>query len=714
MLSCSTLVSQKLFLPQPQSVSHTSETSMLNTEPGMVIGTLKYMAPEQARGGPVDARTDLWSLGVVLHEMLTGALPFGVGTPNVGLTVLGTPPATSSPGVTTRLVAVDSRVLAIDPQARYQSADELIRDLEGVRGELSAPSPSRGIPPSVASYRKLVAAAVLLVVFAVAGIFYYRRSGVAGLARTSGDHGENDRRRVIALLPFDNISHDPSQEYFSAGITEEINGQLCKVATLQVISRAAVARYKGPLDLRQIAQELGAGSLVTGSVREDTGRVRVNVQLVNSDNERTIWAEQYDRELKDIFAVQNDVAIRIAHALGAVLSPSEQEHIEKRPTDNLEAYQLFLQSQAIPRRVGEENLRAIGILQKAMTMDSHFALALAWLAYRQELQSYLDSQQYLDLGIENAHRALSIDPNLAEAHFALASGYWGKDQSAQARLSFMKALELNPNFVEAMKNYSLLQIDAGRPDEGLYWAGRAFRLAPNTDNSYYHLSLPLLRLGDDTTAERWLKEGEQRFPASARVELVYAALDFIRGNKIEGLRRAQKAAKIDSANEEPLALLADLSLLAGLADAEERLRHLNQTAPESLGVILPESFRLKYAYLSLLNGDRAKAMLTLQEREKNARGKIDEGSEAYFPRIELAAVYSLRGDEREAIHWLDLAYATGERDYRALEIDPFFEKLRSDSRFKEIVQRMANDVARMRQRAKEQLPEIFLPPRSTK
>ena len=313
-------------------------------------------------------------------------------------------------------------------------------------------------------------------------------------------------------FPFDNISHDPAQDYFSAGITEEINGQLCKVATLQLISRAAVARYKSPLNLRQIAQELGAGSLVTGSVREDTGRVRVNVQLVNSDTERTIWAEQYDRELKDIFAVQSDIAIRIANALGAVLSPSEQEHIEKRPTDNLEAYQLFLQSQAIPRRVGKENLRAIGILQKAMEMDSRFALALAWLAYRQVLQSYLDNEQYLDLGIENAHRALSIDPNLAEAHFALASGYWEKEQSAQARLSFMKALELNPNFVEAMKNYSLMQVEAGRPDEGLYWAGRALHLAPNSDNSYYHLSWPLLLLGDDTTTERWLREGNSAFP----------------------------------------------------------------------------------------------------------------------------------------------------------------------------------------------------------
>ena len=519
---------------------------------------------------------------------------------------------------------------------------------------------------------------------------------------------------MIALLPFDNISHDPSQEYFSAGITEEINGQLCKVATLQLISRAAVARYKSPLNLRQIAQELGAGSLVTGSVREDTGRVRVNVQLVNSDTERTIWAEQYDRELKDIFAVQSDIAIRIAQALGAVLSPSEQEHIEKRPTDNLEAYQLFLQSQAIPRRVGKENLRAIGILQKAIAMDSRFALALAWLAYRQVLQSYLDNEQYLDLGIENAHRALSIDPNLAEAHFALASGYGAKDQSAQARLSFMKALELNPNFVEAMKNYSLLQVEAGRPDEGLYWAGRAFHLAPNSDNSYYHLSWPLLLLGDDITTERWLREGEQRFPTSARVELVYSVLDFVRGQRVEGLRRAQKAAKIDPANEEPLSLLADLSLLSGLGDAEERLRHLDQTAPESLGMILPESFRLKYAYLSLYKGDKAKVLLTLQEREKNARRRIDEGSETYFPRIELAAVYSIRGDAQEAIHWLDLAYATGDRDYRALEIDPFFEKLRSDSRFKEIVERMVNDVARMRQRAKDQLPEIFLPPKSAK
>src|SRR2546427_2516134 len=208
-------------------------------------------------------------------------------------------------------------------------------------------------------------------------------------------------RRVLAVLPLDNISNDRSQDYFSAGMTEEINGQLSKVASLQVLSRTAVARYKDPKsNLRQIATELGVGSVVLGSVRQEGSRVRIHVEVVDPRNDRTVWSDQYDRELKDIFAVQSDVALRIADALQANLSPNEQERIEKRPTENMEAYHLYLRSQEVKSTDRQKNLEAVRMLHQAVRLDPKFAVAQARMAYRTIFQAYFDDPQYIDSGME--------------------------------------------------------------------------------------------------------------------------------------------------------------------------------------------------------------------------------------------------------------------------------------------------------------------------
>ena len=317
----------------------TAERSTLLTQPGMVIGTFRYMSPEQARGDAVDGRSDLWSLGVVLYEMLTGTTPFAASAQtDLLVAILSREPAALSrvlPNVSDRLEEVVNRLLFKDQQARYQTADELIHDLEGVRKQ-AIPSSSKRRMRVPATLWKRLAVAVIAALVVAAGVFYFRNWEAK---RSSTSAADEQRRRVVALLPFENLSHDPEQEYFSEGMSEEISGQLSKLASLQMISRNAVARHKSALsNLRQIGQELGAGSLITGAVRREGGRVRVNVELVDPQTERTLWSEQYDRELKDIFAVQSEIALRIARTLGAKLSATNQEHIEKRPTDNLEAY----------------------------------------------------------------------------------------------------------------------------------------------------------------------------------------------------------------------------------------------------------------------------------------------------------------------------------------------------------------------------------------
>ncbi len=688
----------------------TAELSILRTQPGMVIGTFKYMSPEQARGAAVDGRSDLWSLGVVLYEMLAGSPPFRASTQtDVLVAILTQEPATLSralPNVSEGLEKLVGRLLSKDVQARYQTAEELMHDLEGARAESLLPSRKRLLPAL-----RLFAIAVMLVLVAGAGLLYYRRVEARKYTTSTTASATDAHRRVVALLPFENISHDPDQEYFTEGMGEEISGQLSKLASLQLISRAAVARHKNSLsDLRQIGQELGAGSLITGAVRQDRGRVRVNVELIDPQTERTIWSEQYDRALKDIFAVQSEIALRIARQLGAELSPLDQEHIEKRPTDNLDAYRLYLRARALPMGVRKDNLEAIQILEKALSMDPRFATALAYMSYRQQYQAFLGDQAYLELAMENARKALAIDPNLAEAQFSLASAYWFNGELSHARVSFLKALELKPNFVEAMNNYSLEELGSGRADDAIYWAARSFRLMPNWGNSYYHLTAPLLVLGDDATAERWISEGEHRYPKEERLKFTRAIFDFVcRGKRNEGLQKIRDAVSASPDNEELVGILIDLSLMAGTHEAAEQLPRQFRIAPDSGGTVLAESNRLKYAYVLRMQGDIQTATHLAEEAEKKAQKELQEGDESYVLPLELAASFSFRGNPQKALEWLGLAYTKGARDYRTLESDPFFEKLHTEARFKELVRRMVADVAQMRAHAQQQLPEIFSP-----
>jgi serine/threonine protein kinase len=706
----------KLLSPQLSEAQETAASEALLTQPGMLVGTVKYMAPEQARGGAVDARADLWSLGVVLYEMLSGHAPFAGNTQtDVLVAILATEPAGLSETknrVSPHLAKIVGRLLAKDPRARYQTAEELTNDLQAMRSE-PAPTPLRRLLPRPMAAALIVMATV--VVLAAAGLFFYLRRGATPKTASIPLTDLSEYRRVVAVLPFENLSHDAAQEYFSQGITEEISGQLSKLASLQLISRAAVARHRSSLgNLREVAQDLGAGSLVTGSVRQSAGRVRVNVELIDSKTERTLWAEQYDRVLKDIFAVQSDIATRIAGKLGAALSPAEQQNIERRPTENLEAYQLYLQSGALPLSDRKDNLKAIALLQKAVALDPRFALAIARMSYRQQFESFLGQPEYANLAVESALKALAIDPNLPQAHFSLASAYWQKGQVAQARLSFLKALELDPNLVEAMNNYSLLELDAGRIDQAVYWAARSFRLNSNSGNAYYHLTAPLMRLDDDATTERWLQEGERRHPNESRLTFLRGMFDYVyRGKKSESLKRIRAAAAAEPENEDLRTIASDISLMAGAPDIDQTLKRAAELAPDTPGPILAESNQLKYAWLMLRHGNSAKAMPLIDKAEQGALETMQKGDESYSPRLEAAAVSTLRGNHQKALEWLEAAYATGDNDHRALELDPLLEGLRGEARFKDLLKRMVEDVTRMRDRSRQQLPELFAPRQNT-
>lgn len=387
-------------------------------------------------------------------------------------------------------------------------------------------------------------------------------------------------RRVLVVLPFENISKDRSRDYFSAGLTEEMNGQLSKVSALQVINRTALAKYRDPrASLHQIATDLGIGSAVIGSVRQEGSRVRIHLEIVDARNDRTLWSEQYDRELKDIFEVQTEAALRVADVLKARLSPNEQARIERRPTESIAAYELYLRAEELPYSDHQKNLSAVRMLQQALSIDPRFAMAEAALAYRMVFQAYWDKSSYVDSGMDMARKALGLDPDLAEAHVALALGYYLKGQGSNARLSLLKTIELNPNHGGAMMNLSLLESDTGHFDEALHWARRGFRLEPNSAVAYFHVGIPLLFLGDDAATESWLKKAEYLFPGSMRLQILLAILDFHRGRYQDASQRIRKAAAAQPRNEEVLNLVADLALTTGASDAESRVERLFRAAP---------------------------------------------------------------------------------------------------------------------------------------
>lgn len=547
------------------------------------------------------------------------------------------------------------------------------------------------------------AAVLALFVLAAAGLGIH--SLLSGRKNVDTSMSERDaQRRTLAVFPFENISADRSQDYFSAGMTEEISGQLSKMASLQVLSQTAVSRYKDPrANLRKISEELGVGSVVVGSVRQAGSQVRIHVELVDAHNERTLWSEQYDRELKDIFAVQSDVALRIAGALEATLSAAVRERIEKRPTENIEAYQLYLRSQTLSMGNRQENLEAVQLLEQAMQADPKFAVAQGAMAYRQTFQSFFDDARYIDLGMETARKALAVDPNVARAHLALAEGYNQKGQATKARLELLKTMELNPNSADAMMNLSAHESDGGHCDESLHWARRGFRLVPNRGNSYYHLGVPLLCIEDDEVTERWLTQGERRFPENMRVQILLSVLDCLRGREQEALARTRKARAASPGDEEVLYLLADLALIKGAPDAESLLEHFYKSAPDLSGGtwILPESFRVKYAYALARRGGSQRANQLMDEAAKLAKESIQQGNETSRPRLEIASIHAYRGQKAAALEWLQKAYDAGWRDSRAIARDPMFDGVRQEPKFTELIGLIYKDLATMRERSSD-------------
>jgi len=417
------------------------------TKEGMTLGTAAYMSPEQARGEVVDHRTDIWSLGVVLYEMISGRLPFrGEYESAMMYSILNEEPEPLTAlrtGVPMELERIVNKALAKKADTRYQHIDEMYVDLKNLLKTLESVATKRGqiiTAKPLRSRRVLYGSIAGLVVLALVLLYFF-------LPRKS----EDLNRKSVAVLPFTNMNKDEENEYFSDGITEDIITQLSKIGGLRVISRTSSMRYKNTnKGLREISEELSVATILEGSIRRSGNRVRIVSQLIDARTDEHLWAESYDRDLQDIFAVQSEVAQHIARSLQAKLLPSEKKLLAKKPTDNLEAYQLYLQGRFHwNRRTLVDLQKAITFFEQAIRLDSTYALGYASL-----------SQTYIVIGSNSlalpnsvypkaeryCRKALTLDSELAEAYTALgAIQHEYRWDFAGAEESYKTAIRLNPN-----------------------------------------------------------------------------------------------------------------------------------------------------------------------------------------------------------------------------------------------------------------------------
>ncbi|MFN2509239.1 MAG: tetratricopeptide repeat protein [Chthoniobacterales bacterium] len=296
------------------------------------------------------------------------------------------------------------------------------------------------------------------------------------------------------------------------------------------------------------------------------------------------------------------------------------------------------------------------------------------MAYRTHFLSTYDDAKNLDLAIELARKAITLDPTLSDGHFVLASVYSQKGQVANARLSFLRAMELNPSHAGAMHNLSLLDGEIGRYDEALVWASRGFRLIPNRDFASYHVGLPLVDLGESAVAEQWLGKAEQRFPGSARIKIVQAMLAYQRGNDREAEALARKLVESDPQNEESLSLLAELTALLAARDAEARAELSFRACPDIMANwwLVTHSPRVRYAALRAGRGDASRAKQLLDEAQRLAGKAMAEGNQSPRVPLEMAAIHALRSENDAALDWMQRGYEAGWRGFRVLAWDPMF------------------------------------------
>jgi len=460
------------------------------TKTGTSLGTLSYMSPEQAQGLPADNRSDIWSIGVVFYEMLTGETLFKAEheAALLYLIVNENPPAPSvmDRKIPRQIDTIVEKILAKNPSERYQNIDELLKSIDNLKTEIEKATSA-------------------------------------------------EKKKAIAVLPFDNISSDKENEYFGDGLTEELIANLSRLKEMRVISRTTTMQYKGTRkDTKTIGKELGARYIMEGSVRKFHDDLRITAQLIDVEDDEQLWAETYKGKLADIFDIQEKVSEQIVDALMVRLSPSEKVELTKRPTLNAEAFDYNLRARNYLYRQSKNNIQfAIQFFEKAIALDQRYAEAYAGMAeaYAVRYAYFERKDTWLEKALELSLKAIMYDSTLSEAYAALALSYYYKGTFDESLVAVRKALSLDPNNFFAYWILGRIYFTTDKDKEAIGPLKKVIELNPDFYTAYADLRMVYEKLGDmqkhdevvKSTTDFYHRYLEQN-PDDGRARIFYAQL----------------------------------------------------------------------------------------------------------------------------------------------------------------------------------------------
>jgi len=621
------------------------------TSDGVALGTVAYMSPEQVRGQELDERTDLFSLGLVLYEMSTGQRAFTGNTSGVIFDAIlnrpPTPPGRLNPTIPIQLENIIAKALEKDRELRYRTASDLRADLQRLKRDTDS---ARALPftSGQASRQKLRrywphfawggVLAVLLLLFSL---------NVGNLRDRVFDGTSQARIESIAVLPFANLGNDPKTEYLSDGITESLINSLSQLPNLAVMSRNTVFRYKGQAtDPQKVGRDLHVRAILTGRLIQTGDELLISVNLEDVENSRQLWGEQYNRKLSNLVSVQQEIAGDIYGRLRPRLAGEEKKLLAKRPTENVEAYQLYLQGLFYWNKWTQADFKkAADYFTQAVQKDPRYALSYAGLADTYSLlgdAGYLPPSEAWPKAKAAAMQALDIDDALAEAHtsLGLVREHFEWDW-AGAEQEFRRAIELNPNSATAHHWYGAYLANMGRSDQGLRETKKAQELDPLSliINTSLGWQLYVARHNDQAAEQlRKVLDIDAKFaPARRMLEEVYAQM----GKQKEAVAEREKILSLSGSPE--------------------------------LAASIEEDFS-KAGYKGVL--------------QSWLDGLTEISKHGYVSSYSIAQAYMRMGEKEKAFAWLEKAYEEHDSGLVSLAVEPMFDAVRPDPRFRDILRRM--------------------------